>query len=298
MYPYPELTWQLQFLCSPAEYQAIKHRKQYWNNPDFWTIMPHYHYADCPLCGQQYVEAGNTYGWGDWGYTGLAPLLCPTNATQKSEEAKAKHCKHFLGVRHFINLHGVIPYEIQYFSDKEGEVPFVDRHFFQGDMRTYVVLHALPICRIENEAFVPTYTVFVMTYFTELPDEVIRRNYKSQEIHAKIDPEYWPTLVQRPEGASAESFDLQLWVAQGKLGWLDFTQPDLPLRLGNGETLPAIYRNIDGRRKSFIWRNPQRQQLLPELPASVSNVKPEYKTSPPLTIRTFLRYVLGLSDND
>jgi hypothetical protein len=260
MYPFPELTFQLQFLCSPAEYRRVATQKYYWNNPEFWSVMPFYHYADCPLCGRQCREAGDTYGLeGDWGYRGLAPILCPTNATQKTEEAKAKHCNHFFGVRHFINLHGILPLEIKYFSDQEGEVPLVDRHFFSDEAKTYVILHALPICRIENETFVPSYTVFTMTYFTEFPRQVVQRTYDAQSVHSKIDPDYYPTLVQNPEGAKPESFDLAQWAERGQLGWLDFTHPDLPLRLGESETLPDIYRDIKGRRKSYIWRRPKQE---------------------------------------
>ena len=42
---------------------------------------------------------------------------------------------------------------------------------------------------------------------------------------------------------------------QGKLGYLDFTQPDLPLRIGPGTQLPALYRNIQGAHYSYMWRN-------------------------------------------
>ena len=179
-YPFPELTRQLQFPSNLAVYLKIVTNKRYNQDANYWKTLPVYCYAHCPFCQQPYKEKANTFELRGWGYHGLAKSLYSEGITR--EEETRKHCAHFLGIRQFFNLHGLNPEEIQYFENASGEVPFVDRHFFAKQAKTYVVLHALPICRIETRANVPRYTVFNMIYFTEFPDQLIQSIYKIQEV--------------------------------------------------------------------------------------------------------------------
>src|SRR4051812_46518377 len=111
-YPYPELLSQLQFLCDVEEYRRVTDPERYKPhrpNLEYWSIVPDYLYAYCPFCGQGYREKANTYEIKHWGYEGLAPNLYAPEP-QEAIETK-RHCQHFLGVRSFINLHGVEPFE-------------------------------------------------------------------------------------------------------------------------------------------------------------------------------------------
>jgi len=49
-----------------------------------------------------------------------------------------------------------------------------------------------------------------------------------------------------PQALRQEVYQLDRWAARGQLGWLDWTQPDLPLCLGPQQPLPALYTNIAG----------------------------------------------------
>ena len=40
---------------------------------------------------------------------------------------------------------------------------------------------------------------------------------------------------------------------------LGFTQRDLPLRIGQAETLPNIYRSIHGQREAYSWQRPKKE---------------------------------------
>jgi len=83
-------------------------------------------------------------------------------------------CSHFVAVQYFINLHGVLPKEVQYFSN-QSEVPFVMPVFLPEDIESYAVMHSLPICRIEKERFVPCYSVYLLTYYSARPQKLWER---------------------------------------------------------------------------------------------------------------------------
>ncbi|MGB8647449.1 MAG: hypothetical protein WCF84_19595 [Anaerolineae bacterium] len=42
------------------------------------------------------------------------------------------------------------------------------------------------------------------------------------------------------------------YAERGQLGWLDWTQPGLPLRLGKGIQLPALYAHPTGKPYSYF----------------------------------------------
>jgi len=168
------------------------------------------------------------------------------------------HCAHFFGIHAFLNLHEVPPPNTYYWPNATGEVPYVTPWFFPDDIPTYAVLHALPICRIEEDTFVPTYTVFSLTYFSQDRKEILTRWRERVRNEGLDDPEYYPTLLATPYSYSDQAhrtarYDLAGWAYRGKLGFLDITQPDLPLSIGKGTELPEIYRNIQGRLAKYTW---------------------------------------------
>jgi len=174
---------------------------------------------------------------------------------------KFAHCPHFFGIHAFLNLHEVPPPNTYYWSNSTGEVPYVTPWFFPDDISTYAVLHALPICRIVDDAFVPTYTVFSVTYFSQDRKEILTRWRERVQNEGLRDPEYYPSLLAIPNsyssaGRSAQH-DLVTWARQGKLGFLDITRPPLPLVVGLGTELPGIYQHIQGRLAKYTWSRGQ-----------------------------------------
>jgi len=118
---------------------------------------------------------------------------------------------------------------------------------------TAAVLHALPICRVEATAFVPRYTVFALIYFSEDKAAVLGRVLAGEAARANVDSEYFASILDLPDSSGA-AYDLDVWAARGQLGWLEITQPDLPLRMGKDQQLPALYQHIEGNRWSYTYR--------------------------------------------
>lgn len=260
-YPYPALVSQLQFLCTPAEYAKILgSRIRRWGalplaEWDYWKILPTYTYAYCPLCQRQYQEQADTYSLRMWG--GACYLWDALCGLAEDHPAPLKRCVHWIGVAHFTNLHGKMPTELDWFQQETGEIPVVTPWLLPDDIESYVILHALPLCRMERNQFVPSYTVFVLTYFSQYPGLVLKRIYSEPS----DDPEYRPALL----APSNYTFpDFNEWAQRGKLGWLDLTKPDFPLSIGQDAILPDFYRGIQGSTERFYWTS-RKSRLLSKL---------------------------------
>lgn len=288
-YPYTSLLSLLELRCTPDEYRRLTAphvsyrrgiKKPHPEDP-YWQVIPHYVYAHCPMCHVQYREPADTYSIRGWG---SPSILRETLYVLPGEYPTNPPCPHFLGIHTFLNLHGNLPSELTYLENSTGEVPYLTPWFFPIDIESYAVLHALPICRIEAgvsvelvqpgipvshalpifrieaDRFVPSYTVFSLTYFSQQPKEVLRRHYAEEAERGKGDPEYFPATVHPPRpldtrGYDETLYDLPAWAARGQLGWIDFTQANTPLQIGVGSQLPEIYRQIQGSRKTYVWRN-------------------------------------------
>lgn len=261
-YPFPELLPHLQILCTPQAYlQTLGNYSQTrgfipYKNPGYWNIIPNYLYAHCPICRAPYRDPADTYSLRSWG----SSFLILHNALYGLAEKQSlpPRCSHFLGIANFTNLHGYVPDELNQFQQKTGEVPYITPWLLPETLEAYAVLHALPICRIEADKFEPHYTVFVLTYFAQRPQLVLQRHYDAQSKWGKDDPEFYPATLA-PLGSSTE---LAGWAERGQLGWLDLTQPDLPLRLGKGLVLPEIYRHIPGKNKPYYWERPSTEPIV------------------------------------
>ena len=272
-YPYPELTKLLEFRCTSYEYQQIitpfiLQDGTLLNPPKshlYWQILPEYTIAECPICGYRVQSLADTYSLIGWYGSPLALLQslyrsdtpAITEGPVSQGTPKFAHCEHFLGIHRFLNLHEVPPPNTYYWPNRTGEVPYVTPWFFPDDIPTYAVLHALPICRTEGDTFVPTYTVFSLTYFSQDRREILRR-WRERIREGPNDLEYYPSLLAIPYSYSDQAhrtarYNLSDWAYRGKLGFLDITQPDLPLSIGQGIELPEIYRNIQGRLAKYIW---------------------------------------------
>jgi hypothetical protein len=279
-YPFPSLLPVLRIEHTPAEYTAVVAQLSYHQDKRATTegrylnFLPNYIYARCPICKEVCHEPIDTYS-------------LPSNYLKNSAagpffrdypDAYPVPCKHYLGTHSFLNLHDQTPTFLDLpdllptrdsVSITFGEIPYVS-DWLLDEPSSYVVMHALPVCAIEDETFVPRYTRYILTYFHNNPAQLISRIYRE---HSNEEGEV-PWLTYRAYDAGSKLpppstnlnfmkvhlrkhyeplYDLQNWASEGKLGWLDYASPELPLKLGRGLTLPAIYHEILGRRYGFRW---------------------------------------------
>ncbi len=269
-YPYPELLPLLQIQCAPSEYRRLTADTtltRLQTNPQlyeaYWRIIPRYTYAYCPICQIRYQAPADTYSVTGWlPHRHFFHALYVTQAGPLRQHS----CPHLLGIQLFVNFHSNLPTELTWFENQSGEVPYLTPWFFPPDIPGYAILHALPICRIEDEQFVPRYTVFILTYFSQSPHIVLERHYAAEWARGQGDSEFYPATVAAPgpygyrllrrwrDTAAGAQYNLSTWAAKGRLGWLDVTPPELPLQMGPAVELPALYRSISGAQHEQLWR--------------------------------------------
>lgn len=255
---------QLQFLTTVPEYRALnrslrdhkrvpgeEHRTTYW------PLMPDYVIARCPHCGAPYTEKLDTYSLEWWSR--------PHGDCVFSSFGKAigQHCEHLFLTGVFLHLQGLMP-EIQ--RGFICEVPHVIPCLLGEAFDCRAVLHALPVCRIEGEQFVPRYQAYFINYFAPraqhqaLNDEI---NAQAEQYRLRYDyiQLIRPNSVSYSLGERPERWwGLKPWVEQGKLAWLEPDTPDLPLRTGPAEAFP--YADIAGRIHPYEVTLPVTEQKL------------------------------------
>lgn len=210
----------------------------------YWQSLPEYVVARCPLCDNTYIEKLDTYSLCYWVRPSFGDHLF------YHRYAREANCPHFVVVHHFINLNSVMPTELAY-KELGCEVPHVISVFLPDDIESYAVMHALPICRIEEGQFVPRYSLYVITYYSEEPSTLIDRRWQISSS--------WSMFVGHGI-LTKESWDLARWVRASKLQWLDPRIPDLPLRAGPVEAFP--YLGIEGHRENVnIYRDGKWQNM-------------------------------------
>ena len=234
--------------------RVIGERINIREDKDYWELLGNYIIAKCPICGVEYKESLDTYSLRRWerAIDGDA-IFHP--------EANVSHCEHFIVVQHFINYNGYTPEvsatELLWAGDMNSEVPHVMPMLFDEEIESYAVMHSLPICKIEDDRFVPRYTLYTLTYYTheehieELKD---RLRHWEPEVH-KMQLLTFPISDY---GEAEEWWDLSQWVQQGKLFWLEPDNPELPLIKGPVEKFP--YGNITGRKMPYFESVPKEEK--------------------------------------
>lgn len=215
---------------------------------DYWDRLPIYLLARCPFCAAAYTAKIDTHSLFGW---------VPHPEKYKGvydEEHQQIDCAHFVGVQTFVNLRNQVPRELAYYSSHL-DVPFVTPTLLPLDASSIAVMHGLPICRLEHEQFVPRYVAYTISYFTLQPLELRARRRAENQVTIARDHSFYPTLLYTNAEAAVqpETFDLQHWVRQDKLYWLDLTAPDLPLKANPVETFP--YTGIQGYARHYAYRD-------------------------------------------
>lgn len=264
VYPYPELARLIKPLCTPSEFLPVANGWKPIDNPLFGAYLeklPRCLFARCPFCAREYVEPVDIYNigvWSGWDFdVHVDDTLSSINIYLNSP--KPASCRHYMGLQNFVNLGGQAPApneinKVGGLSVRTGEVPYLSPNFFQVDVPTKAVLHGIPIYKPARDQFIPAYTVFVLTYFSLDRNALRNAILKAQIEPGKIyDDDYIPWLANIPN-EDPKNYDLPYWVAQGKLGWLDITDPDyLLLNFCDDAEFPAIYQNIQGIRRPHTY---------------------------------------------
>jgi hypothetical protein len=215
-------------------------------NQNFWTNIPRQATAICPICNartSEQLDLNSPIFWN--ALVGLGQRAASKNETLHS-------CEHFFFSHVFINLAGksinISAYENRLDSFWLGpEIPHIIPLYFSVGDSFRVVMHAFPLCDIENGEFVPKFTVYIMTYFCNAQDMA-----RAKEIAGKIDLEYdvrtkklWPFNHIVSQKDAGEWWNLPRWVFEGRLLWM---QPDSdePVLCSYPESFPFPYANIEG----------------------------------------------------
>lgn len=230
-----------------STYQTLLADHAWRDRQKFIERLPDYVIARCPFCQHENRERLDTYSVADW-------TRDVAGSCAFSDEVGLDHCEHFTLVEPFFHFHGIWPSEAK--SLFGPEVPYVIGYLLESN-QCLAVIHALPVCRIEENAFVLRYTLFLVTYFSEEPEQALEAimEYNVEFIDEAYEPS--PFLVE----VGDDWDNLAKWVAEGKLYWLDSQDESLPLQTGDIGRFP--YANITGRSFSHRFPYPIRQSQIP-----------------------------------
>jgi hypothetical protein len=214
-----------------------------------WEQMPSYVVGYCPFCSANSIEKIDTHSLHYW-----YPRPEKNGCVFKNRQ-RAKDCHHFVAVHTFVNVNDKRPHpnpdlSISSFFNDNGDLPFVIPDLLPNAFPAIAVMHALPICAIEGDAFVPRYSLYMITYYAEDPKAV--KEYRWRNVNP--DPGDFALLLEFPDfmRRHPESANLQQWVERGKLQWLDPATPDLTLRTGPVAAFP--YAGLTGFGRKYTYR--------------------------------------------
>ncbi|MEZ4526184.1 MAG: hypothetical protein R2941_09725 [Desulfobacterales bacterium] len=187
-----------------------------------------------PYCGEkilQYVDFFSLIGY-------FSP--CPNSELYRGslwyyKVPFRKVCDHAVIMTYAVNLQGLVPDDIvkqgiRLQSEELDSAPLVIVWPLVA-RQTSVVMHAVPIGRLDDPEPVHRYTAYFMTYFAS-----DKSNLRTDKMYVHTDVGYAAT-----EGVKTDR-DLAKWIRAGRLFWLDPDDPEHPLVHGAPENFP--YGNI------------------------------------------------------
>lgn len=218
----------------------------------YLTKLPEYIIARCPICGASFHSKVDTHS--------LNPNIEHRDRDYLIRpDYQNTVCMHFVAVTFFINLNGHLPTEYDHWASERGDVPVIIPTLLPDELDAFVVMHSLPICRIESGAFTPRYSIYFLTYYAANPEIVRERLYKElQEIVERNDDSDILTFMNGSESALYNPIirDLKYWANKNKIYWLDLHSRELPLQRGSAVNFP--YANIMGCGKRYGYRRTPR----------------------------------------
>ncbi len=221
----------LQKIFAVEEYENLDMSPPYWPGK---KRLPSYLIARCPFCLTEYVEKLDTYTIQNW------KRRVTTTSTFVSNIA-GSNCEHQALTQTFFDFHGRRPEGLEGYSIGR-EKSYVIGHLLESGL-CLAVIHALPVCRIDNSVFVPSYTLFIISYFSKQSRQEIIAAV--QNFNAKwYSVEASGTLYLPLQYGEAHWADLHYWIAKGQLYWVDGGDPELGIRTHDVDAFP--YGNLTG----------------------------------------------------
>jgi hypothetical protein len=245
-----------------SEYEDARKQKARGTYENFVEVLPAYVIGVCPYCQMENIEKVDTYSPDDGSFLWPGQSLYP-------EPGIVQHCEHFVIVEPFLYVpapddrvgrytlfHDVFPFVNLPAPERvDGAIWSTQRQsppFFNERQPTVVgfaleqglakaVIHALPICEPVKYEFRPKYTLFIISYYSEKPEEAYSA-IKRAAIHRSEAISV--TLLVLPELHEKHWFDLAQWVKQGLLYWVNVDKNGgLSLRTHDVEDFP--YKNLE-----------------------------------------------------
>ena len=251
----------LKFNMTVTGYEIVCKHKQYSRYELYVQELPEYPIGVCPFCSAENIEKVDTYSPDDWN------RMRPERALHAY--GIVYHCEHFVMVEPFLYVpapdkraarstlwHDVFPFvnlpipehadgviwstqpqSPPFFRERQ---PTVVGFALEQDLAK-VVIHALPVCEPVNNQFKPKYTLFIMSYYSEKPEEA----YSAIEDEALNRTDAISnTLFVLPNLDEKHWFDLAQWVEHGLLYWVKVDKNgELSLRTQDVGDFP--YKNLE-----------------------------------------------------
>ncbi len=236
-----EMNWNLSLLDSgftPQEY--IYYVTKYRSGPGIPRTESKWYLdhiskkviAVCPFCGFKNRYRFDLCTMKYWTFPRESLSLSSPTVIEELEGLEHHYCEHATLLDVFLHLNGIEPYRDPpegrtRLADLGPEVPGVMKEYLDAGLGLKAVITCLPICRIEEDKFVPVHKAYILTYF--LPE----RNYKLDcrgvnraptgarsklfhEIYPKVEP--WARF-----GFIIQDVDMYLdpYVERGDLHWME-----------------------------------------------------------------------------
>jgi hypothetical protein len=168
--PNPFLTSHLlQNTYTSAEYQELLASygyRSYWTNT-VWDRMPRYTLARCPFCEASYSEPLDTHSLRYWWINGNESRAVFATDTYNLPLCHPEWgCPHLMALQTHLNLNGVVPVEKESFHSTMSGEPCVMAEWLTDSIPAIAVIHSLPICRLEDDQFVPRYLLYTVAYYS------------------------------------------------------------------------------------------------------------------------------------
>jgi len=219
-------------------YRMYKHdgaKKEYWEK------LPKLILAKCPICDADHSDRLDLHT------TVLISSSVDVRQLLFYRHPPYTGCKHLVRTALFINLNNNTPQRRLFVNS---EVPYITDCMFPTDIpESYAVINAFPLCRIEGDKFVPTYTLFILAYYGEEPNKLFKLKEPDWE------GLYRPVLYSVDEAwknREKKIFDLKHWIERGRLFWLDEKNGEAILR-NDADAFPYI--NIEGYVEKMIYED-------------------------------------------